>query len=168
MRIATSQDTPALAGLYEQATRYANLVGHIDWRNPFPEALVTELIETNELFCFESSNEICGVAKVSTKPDTRVWGNTKTPALYLSKVATSDVVRGSRFFERQMLPALMESFPATSKIRLDCLSNNERLKALYLDIGFTAVGEASFFSVKSEHTIMVTRFETQAKLLWVH
>ncbi len=168
MRIATKQDTTAITDIYQQATRHANMVGHIDWPDPFPTALATELVGTNELFCFEDGNQIGGVAKVSTEPDTRVWGHTSASALYLSKVATSNAVRGSRFFERQMLPALTEAFPLVSKVRLDCLGDNDRLIAFYEQVGFSVIGELSFFSVKSKRVLTVTRLEMPLLLVsWV-
>ncbi len=159
MRIATSQDGPAIAEIYQQATLHANKVGHIDWPNPFPTRLAIELIDTNELFCFEHGAQIGGVAKVSTSPDTRVWSQTNASTLYLSKVATSNAVRGLHFFEQEILPAIAEAHPRASRFRLDCLADNGRLIAFYEQVGFAVIGESSFFSVKSKRALTVARLE---------
>ena len=158
MRIADHTDKVALHTLYNQAVLHANEVGHIDWPSPFPMKLVDELIGTNELYCFDGRDGIDGALRVSEQPDRRIWADDK-PALYVSKVATSDATRGQRYFETIMLPWVVSVAGPNRAIRLDCLADNGRLKAYYVRLGFMGLADVTFYSDKQRRDITVTPFE---------
>lgn len=161
MRITTHSDQDALHELYEQAVQHANHVGHIDWPSPFPSALVSELIDTEELYCFDGHETINGALRVSDQPDKRIWADYGKPALYLSKIATSDAVRGRGYLENVILPEVLSSALPNRAVRLDCLADSEGLQALYTRLGFVSLNDITFYSEKKKRDLIVTPFELQ-------
>jgi len=164
MRIAETADLGELQTVYQAATSYANQVGTIDWPDPIPEPFVAELIASSELHCFEDERHILAAVKLSRTADDRVWGNTAAPALYVAKLATDDRARSSSYFRTTMLPAITEYAGPTTPLRLDCLADNRRLKDFYSRLGFVGLGDATFFSVKQQRPLTVTRFERFAEV----
>lgn len=158
MRLAEQHDVPQLTELYSDALSHANSVGHIDWPVPVTSDFVSELVSTRELYRF-GDNKILATAKVSTLPDTRIWKDVSDCGLYLAKLATSNLVRGTRYFEQNMLAEINDFTEAIVPKRLDCLADNPKLRAFYLGIGFHAMGDVVFYSEKQNKYITVSRFE---------
>lgn len=161
MRRATTLDTEAIKQVYQDSFRHAHTVGTIDWPDPSNTPLVDELISTQELYAFEQEGTIVGAARLSEHADPRIWADQTTSALYLAKLATSEKVRGTNYLQTHMLPEIEAHANESKSLRLDCLAENARLKTLYLRLGFTALGNASFFSDKQHKEITVTKFERQ-------
>lgn len=160
MRKVSEADLSQITTLYGEALTHAKNVGHIDWPDPFTLADVAQIYATNELYCF-GSQTIDGVARISDQPDVRIWGERNERAIYLAKVATSNAVRGTRYFETVMLPDIRGTFGAQLLLRLDCLADNPGLKDLYSAIGFSELGNVTFFSEKQNKPVTVSRFEMQ-------
>lgn len=158
MRKAEQHDVLQLTEVYSDALEHANNVGHIDWPSPLTVDFVSELVSTCEIYCF-GDDQILAAAKVSASPDTRIWKNVADSGLYLAKIATSNQVRGTNYFEQSMLAEIVTLADATTPKRLDCLADNPRLKAFYSNIGFRAVGDVTFYSEKQSKPITVSRFE---------
>jgi hypothetical protein len=161
MRLLVPEDTSAITDLYSQASRHANSVGHIDWPNPINEDFASGLIATNALFGWDNNQGIDGALLATTSPNAAIWNDLdgQPSALYLAKIATSNTVRGQGFFEAQMLPDVRANFSMLTPIRLDCLADNEKLKLFYASLGFVAVEDTVFYSIKQGREIAVTKFE---------
>ncbi len=158
MRKAREADLYQITNLYGEALTHAKNVGHIDWPDPFTLADVAQLYATNELYCF-GSQTLDGVARISFHPDARIWGERNERAIYLAKVATSNAVRGTRYFERVMLPDIRVTLGTEWPFRLDCLADNPGLKKFYSNIGFIELGNVTFFSEKQRRDVTVSTFE---------
>ena len=158
MRRAGQDDVARLTEVYSDALEHANNVGHIDWPNPCTADFVSELVSTGELYCF-GKDLVLAAAKVSSYPDFRIWKDAGKSGLYLAKIATSSQVRGTRYFERNMLREIADLAVDGVPIRLDCLADNPRLKTFYSGIGFSEVGDVTFYSEKQNKHLTVTRFE---------
>ncbi len=159
MRRVEIQDVSQLMEVYSDALEHANKVSHIDWPSPLTVDFVSELVATGELYCF-GDDRVLAAAKVSTSPDTRIWKDgTNSSGLYIAKIATSRSVRGTKYFERNMLPGIITHADAEVPTRLDCLADNPKLKTFYSSIGFRAVGDITFYSEKQSKNITVSRFE---------
>ncbi len=158
MKKAREADLYQITNLYGEALTHAKNVGHIDWPDPFTLADVAALYATNELYCFGAS-ALDGVARISFHPDVRIWGERNEKAIYLAKVATSNAVRGTRYFERVMLPDIQGTLSPRPPLRLDCVADNPGLKEFYSAIGFNELGDVTFFSEKQNRPVTVSRFE---------
>lgn len=88
MRLATKNDLPELSELYSDALVFANSVGHIDWPDPFTLDDTYHLVKTSQLYCF-GDERIDGAALISPEADNRIWEDTRMPAIYIGKLATS-------------------------------------------------------------------------------
>jgi hypothetical protein len=64
MKLAISDQAPAIRDHYEEVANYANTVGFIDWPSPFPIGTIETLVSRSELY---------------------VWGDEKTYAKSLGK-----------------------------------------------------------------------------------
>lgn len=164
MRQADKQDILKLTDIYEDARLYGEDVGVIDWPKPINELFIQDLIATNELYCFDSEDRVVAAAKLSTNPDVRIWGSENIPALYLAKLATSSEVRGRGYLRHEMIPAIQNYAGQGTALRLECLAENSKLISFYQRLGFTALGEAQFYSDKQLSDITVMRFEKQASV----
>lgn len=158
MRLADKKDIAQITTLYSEALEHAKRVGHIDWPDPFRVKDVEQFVSTQELYCF-GHQALEGVARVSTLPDSRIWNVPRGHAIYLSKIATANAVRGNRYVENMMLPNIRRSVGNNPPVRLDCLTDNPGLKNFYSSIGFAAVGDITFYSEKQRKHVSVCRFE---------
>ena len=156
---ATSSDITDLLEVYRDSLKHAYNVGKIDWPNPITMAFMEYLLKTNELYAFRLDPKIVAAARLSHQPDERIWTDAPPLALYLGKLATSEEVRGTDYFRRRMLPSIQEYAGANTPLRLDCLSDNERLKSHYHRLGFISLGNVTFFSEKQDIDLTVTRYE---------
>lgn len=160
MRLALENDIPELRTVYNDAMIYAESVGHIDWPSPFPVSALRELITNKELYCFEVSGQVIAAQRINYERDERIWENDGQEHIYIGKVATASAVRTQNYFGSVMLPAaIKQSVKDTDSVRLDCLADNVRLKNFYSRVGFTSLGNATFYSEKQQRPITVTRFE---------
>lgn len=162
MRLATSEDIASLQHLFVESTRHANQVGHIDRPNQFDDGYFLPYIETEELYCFEGTNTIVAAVRLTeTDPPPKIWTDNEEQYLYVGKLATSDSVRGTQFFQKVMLDQILEEAKARNKIgiRLSCLGDNPRLTNFYSRIGFNNLGMAQIFSTFYEKHTEVVKFE---------
>lgn len=159
---ATVKDITVLKQIYHDSFKHAHTVGRIDWPDPTKTLFVEDIVNTGELYTFRLDRNIVGAARLSWQPDKRIWTDDAKNCLYLAKLATSEAVRGTNYLQQHMLPAIQEYAGTDTTLRLDCLSDNERLKSFYHTLGFVNMGDATFFSDRQGIEITVTRFEKLA------
>lgn len=158
MRPATKHDSSKLLKLYSESLAHAQKVGKIDWPDPISQSFINSLLENKNLFCFEKDDTIIAAAKLSRKPDRKIWPSQES-ALYIGRLATAETVRGTRFFQEQMLPAIIDYVGPNAKLRLNCLADNEPLKTFYRNLGFIPQADVAFYSPQQAAYITVTPFE---------
>ncbi len=161
MRLATENDSSKLLRLYSESLAYAQMVGKIDWPCPISQSFIYDLLESKNLFCFEVDGTIVAAVKLSRRPDERIWSDQES-ALYIARLATAEVVRGTSFFRSHMLPAIIDNAGPNTKLRLNCLADNEPLKTFYRRLGFIPLADVTFYSLQQATNIMVTPFERPA------
>ncbi len=158
MRKATELDIPQLTQLYNEAFVHAKNVGDIDWQPPFDSNYIRDLMADDSLY--RNVGDAVSVAvKLTNQPDMRIWHDLPQPALYISRLATSDAVRGADYVERCVLPFVFNLARPEGRIRGDCLADNERLRNFYIKLGATSLGNVTFYSEKLRRELEVTRLE---------
>ncbi len=162
MRVAEFEDIDNLKTLYVQSTKHANQVGHIDRPDQFSDEYFEPYIKVRELYCFDDENQIAGAARLSEiEASSSVWEDDLAQYLYVGRLATSNLVRNTRYFPNIMLPEIIDEAGRRDKIgvRLSALSDNLKLTDFYSSLGFSALGNTLIFSLFYEKHIYVTRFE---------
>lgn len=162
MRIATRHDAKQLQDLFAESTQYASQVGHIDRPNRFEEDYFAPYIENKEMYCFEANNSLAGAVRLFEKNSpTAAWPSVDVRYLYVGKLATGDIVRGSDFFLHAMLPSIRSEAIERGKmgLRLECLADNPKLMDFYSVRGFDKVGTARIFSKFYGKHIELIKFE---------
>lgn len=158
MRLATEPDIPQLVQLYNEAFVHAKNVGDIDWQPPLNSDYVQGLMADNSLYR-DDGDSISAAVKLTNKADLRIWHGLTQPALYVSRLATANSVRGTDYVEHSVVPFVFDVAKPEGRIRGDCLADNERLKSFYLKLGATPLGNITFYSEKLHKQLEVTRLE---------
>lgn len=161
MRPATNHDLDNLVALYTDATAYANTVGHIDWKMPFPPELIDELIAQRELFCIDDDNgKIVASFQLKSVADQQKWLSADAERfVYIGKLATTSSMHGTGFGRRVVFPRIIDYARQKGRlgIRLECLADNSRLKNYYLGSGFADKGDITLS--RNGATLALSRFE---------
>ena len=124
-----------LAELYSDNVLYARKVGDIDWPHPFPESLLVSYIHHGELFGLNDDPD-------TIQSSVRLYeGGANSTVLHVGKLTTSEAIRGTRFVERRLLPAIIDEATIREKteLHLTCLAHNTRLASFYRNLGFNSV-----------------------------
>lgn len=161
MRLATSQEIPAIEEIYRQSREHAFRVGHIDWPEQFPNGFFEDLILNSELHCFEEGDSLVAAARLTDADNPEVWSDQSKPFLYIGKLATGDQVRGKNYIADIAIPAFAEEARSRGKIglRLNCLADNPNLINYYKRLGFAVTGVASINSKLMDQQVVCTALE---------
>jgi predicted GNAT family N-acyltransferase len=135
-------------------------VGYIDWPE-ITESIVSDLIETKHLYCFEDDHRVVAALKAEFEPDQRIWENEITKFVYIGRAATAKEVRGMGYFKKQMLPGVMKYGEENEAygIRLDCLADNDGLNKFYRNLGFELIGQRTFYSDRLSKELEVSKYQ---------
>ena len=128
--------------LYENS-RWLDSRGIFQW--PFEwmqaqESEITHEVSIGNYHVLEECDEIIGVVHLSSNCSV-LWSD-KTEAVYLSKLAIKRKSTGKRKGEELMLYA--EQYTkgmGIDRIRLDCISENQKLNSYYSKLGFEWIRE---------------------------
>ncbi len=126
-------EIPDAQEIYNQAILYARGVGMIDWDFPFPESIIEEYWDRNELYCIRGEMEdVLAVVRLGTEPNPQIWQD-GVKALYLGKMAAGDWARNLSVATRIIIPEAhaVAAQRGLDEVRLDCLADNERLRNFY-------------------------------------
>lgn len=156
-------EIPDAQEIYNQAILYARSVGMIDWEFPFPESIIEEYWDRNELYCIRGEMEdVLAVVRLGYEPNPQIWKD-DVDALYLGKMAVGHKLRGQSIASRLIIPASLEiaTVKGLDEVRLDCLADNQRLRGFYQQY-FSEKGEVEIVSTTNAN-IKLARFANAVK-----
>jgi ribosomal protein S18 acetylase RimI-like enzyme len=144
VRRAEPGDLDEVVAILSEAARWLLERGIRQWPDPFPHDRVAALLDRGELY----------LARVGGKPaatfallwsDPDFWGEQPPVAGYVHVIAVRRAYAGLRLGERLLDWAEAQVAAAGRELlRLDCMRDNEVLKAYYERLGFEPRGEAVF------------------------
>ncbi len=163
---AQYNELPDLQEIYNQATVYARTVGHIDWPFPMPKYILENFYMKKEMYCIRGlvigidpdyAEEPVAAIRLSTEPNPQIWQD-DIRALYIGKMAVGRDARNLDVATKVIFPAVHEMAEQRdlSEVRLDCLADNERLKAFYRR-HFAELGNVIIKNINGEE-LSLTRF----------
>ena len=130
-----------VAELLDEATAWVGERGYEQWPSPFPHEEIAAAVERGEVYLAELDGE--PVATVTMLADDPVyWGERPPDALYVHKLAVRRACAGQRIGS-----AVIEWADATAAkagrrfLRLDCLRDNDGIRAYYERLGFRHQGD---------------------------
>ncbi len=142
MRPAEPDELPQIARLLDEAGRWVTTLGEVNpWPQPFPIELLRRTLAEGALLVMEDGEgRIVGTAAFRWE-DPAFWGIQPPVAGYVHRLATDRACAGAGL-GRSMLAQLADRTRAAgrSRLRLDCLSRNLRLRRYYEALGFRPVG----------------------------
>lgn len=154
LRLADPVEFPAVQAVYAESMAYA-LARHggTDWDISYK---YLDYLDTNEeLYVSEGLRggtggvALHGAVVLSERFNPQEWEGTEPEGgLYVGKFATANTVRGTRYATEVMLPGIIRIAGAWGKtsVRLNFMDDNDGLRRLYEDMGFTPAGTTTFFS----------------------
>ena len=141
VRLARSEEVETVASLLEEATVWVGELGHEQWPFPYPREDLAAAVERGELYVAELDGEV--VATVTVLADDPVyWGERPMDAHYVHKLAVRRDHAGRGFGA-----ALVEwadagaALAGRAFLRLDCLRDDEGIRAYYERLGFEHRGD---------------------------
>jgi len=142
VRRAGPDDLDAVVEILSEAARWLLERGIRQWPDPFPRDRVAALLDRGEFY----------VARVDGKPaatfallssDPAFWGEQPPDAAYVHALAVRRAYGGRGLGERLLEWAEAQAAAdGRTYLRLDCMSDNEALRAYYERLGFEPRGEA--------------------------
>lgn len=138
---ATAEDAAAVVRLRDAAAEWLLARGIEQWRpGELTEARVAARAAAGELWVSRVDGAVVA-AVVIVAEDAAVWGTDAGPAGYVHTLVV-DRRHAGRGLGRQVLATAEDLIGAEhDRVRLDCASGNERLRAYYRDAGYREVGE---------------------------
>ncbi len=143
MRIEPSeiQDLDPAMALYRAAVDYQRINGYNLWPE-FDRALIENEIKEKRHYRIVEGNEIACVFSVVYN-DPIIWEEKdKEPSIYLHRIATNPHFKGKGIMHLIKKWAAEHALQNGRKfIRMDTWGDNEKLKAYYVNCGFTYIGQ---------------------------
>ena len=111
----------------------------------------------------DSEQDVVAAFRLTETQNERIWQD-KTKALYIGKVAVGHKARGLHLFENTILPFAEQAAAArgVQEVRLDCLAENQRLRAFY-QRSFTDTGDIHLTSAAD--SIKLARFARKVDIV---
>ena len=141
VRLARAEDVETVARLLEEATVWVGELGHEQWPCPYPREDLLGAIDRGEVYVAELDGDVVGTITVLAD-DPVYWGARPPDAHYVHKLA----VRRDRA-GRGLGAALVEwaddgaAAAGRAFLRLDCLRDDEGIRAYYERLGFEHRGD---------------------------
>ena len=137
--MATTADVAAAQALIGGARQWLRSRGIDQWQDAVPNSVLVRDAERGNLFVVRLRQEVVAMVTVyDSDPD--VWGDDATSALYVHRLAVSQAHRGAQLGER-LLGWVEERGVRHGRaaVRLDCATDNSRLRRFYEQRGFQHV-----------------------------
>jgi len=142
MRIENSitKDVHKILALYDHAIAYQSKMGAVQWPK-FTSAEIKKEILSGQQWKMLIEDQIA-CAWMTTFDDPYIWGDkNEDPSLYIHRIATNPVFRGSHFVNHIIKWACVFAKQNQKKfIRMDTAGYNKKLIEYYTGCGFTFLG----------------------------
>jgi ribosomal protein S18 acetylase RimI-like enzyme len=144
VRRAEPDDLEEVVSILSEAARWLLERGIRQWPDPFPRDRAAALLERGNFYLvLLDGKPVATFALLWSDP--AFWGEQPDDAGYVHAVAVRRAYAGRGIGERLLEWAEAQAAAAgRTYLRLDCMSNNEVLRAYYERLGFEPRGEAVF------------------------
>lgn len=114
----------------------------VDWLET-KKGEIFNSIDQGNFYILRADVSIEGVVEIKSQPE-QLWGNDNTPSFYIHKLAKrrNTEIKGVGEIVLSLISKIKSKLEV-SKIRLDCVSSNHKLKEYYLSKGFEFCGNVS-------------------------
>jgi len=158
---ATIADVTAAQALIDGARHWLRSRGIDQWQDPVPDAVLRRDVEQGNLFVARQDEVVVAMVTVSDS-DSGTWSVDSSPAVYVHRLAVAQAHRGSRLGQR--LLAWVEAKAAdrgAAFVRLDCASDNPRLRRFYEQQGFRHVHDVTVTSLDGGRQLASSLYERE-------
>jgi ribosomal protein S18 acetylase RimI-like enzyme len=140
-RRAQPADIPAVVALLAEATAWAKRkTGVVLWPIPYPADRLRLAMSDGEVVVAEIDSQVVGTFTLLSS-DERIWGAQPPDAGYVHRLAIRRKAAGQGFGRLLLDEAEARTRRrGGTRLRLDTLASNPRLRAYYRDLGFREVG----------------------------
>ena len=144
VRQADAGDLDEVVAILSEAARWLLDRGIGQWPDPFPRDRVVALLDRGSFYLVLVDGKPAATFALLWS-DPPFWGERPPDAGYVHAIAVRRAYAGRRLGER-LLDWAEEQIKANGReyLRLDCMSDNETLRAYYQGLGFEPRGEAVF------------------------
>ncbi len=114
----------------------------VDWLET-KKGEIFNSIDQGNFYILRADVSIEAVVEIKSQPE-QLWGNDNTPSFYIHKLAKrrNTEIKGVGEIVLSLISKIKSKLEV-SKIRLDCVSSNHKLKEYYLSKGFEFCGNVS-------------------------
>ena len=146
VRLATSEDIPAVLALLGRVVPLMRDSGNLQWDAEYPNAAVFEAdVAARHLWVAVPGEEIAGVAAVTTKQEPEyadVGWDLSEPAVVIHRLAVDPEYRGRGIAQALMREAENEARRRRiAVLRVDTNTRNEATQKLFPKLGYELAGE---------------------------
>ena len=106
-------------------------------------------ILNKETYILEMDNNVIGTFTVSSKQsdwDLEIWGESNEPSIYIHRLAIGLDGKGKGLGSEALQWIENHYANRVSYLRLDCVTDNQKLNQFYKNCGFTLVGQTNGFN----------------------
>jgi GNAT superfamily N-acetyltransferase len=142
VRLAEGRDVDRVVALLEEASAWIRSLDIDQWPARFPRHVVAERLAAHECYLAWVGGEAVGTFSLQPS-DAGLWGERPEDALYLHGLA---VRRDHAGLGRKLLAWAEGRAAAAGRryLRLDCMTDNLRLRTYYERAGYRHVGDRRF------------------------
>jgi protein-tyrosine phosphatase len=139
LRRASISDVDVVVELLSGAARWMLDAGIRQWPDPFPREIIEGSIDRRETFLAFARGQVVGSIALYEE-DPNWWGDRPPDALYVHRLVVSLDARGQQI-GAQLLDWAVSRVAAAGRawLRLDCGTDNLRMRKYYEDLGFSHV-----------------------------
>ncbi|MDR4434812.1 GNAT family N-acetyltransferase [Bacillus tequilensis] len=145
---AVYEDAEAITGLLVRTAEWLRYRGSTQWSGLLEGQDthdITGSIESGQVFVFKKDEELAAVVMLLTEPsewDRKLWGEDgHGESMYLHRLAVSRRFAGQGLGARVLQWAETGiHFPEKTRIRLDCVADNDALHSFYRRMGYEFMG----------------------------
>jgi ribosomal protein S18 acetylase RimI-like enzyme len=139
LRQASISDVDVVVELLSAAARWMLDAGIRQWPDPFPREIVEASIERRETYLAFTRGQMVGSIALYEE-DPNWWGDRPPDALYVHRLVVALAARGQNIGV-QLLDWAQRQVAAAGRawLRLDCGTENLRMRKYYEDLGFSHV-----------------------------
>lgn len=136
IRAAYDGDVDEILDLLSEAAHWVTTLGIAQWPEWFPREFIAEQVANNEVFVAVDGDVIAATVCVQWT-DPMFWPDAAHDAVYIHRLAVRRSHAGAGLGEQIIRWAENEALAAgRAWIRLDCLTENTRLRRYYERLGF--------------------------------
>lgn len=157
VRKANKEDIETLRKLYQQGVDNHQPKGELDYPKEITTEFVKEVLDAALVYLIQQDNEPVGTFRISDTPIDCDWPDNEK-SYYISKLFVDRENTGKGFLQANK-EYLLNLNKENRKLRLECLADNEKICAVYENLGFKCVHKKDLYSQHKNKMIQFNFYE---------